>query len=91
VCSGWAADHSPPGVADALGETVTDDRIRVADLRLSWTESQWLDGQTAGSLGVVRGLPIAGASPRGAVDLSRTGADAEFTKLTFDLKRVQLL
>ena len=76
---------------DSLGDTLTLDQWRVADIKLSWSQSGWLDGVTAGSLGVAKGLPMAGASHPHDADLSRSNGNPDFTKIVFDLRRVQPL
>jgi hemolysin activation/secretion protein len=74
---------------DILGQAATFDQTSVADVKLSASQSGWLDGVTAGSLGLAKGLSVLAASRPGAANLSRPNADPQFTKLEFDVRRVQ--
>jgi hemolysin activation/secretion protein len=54
-------------------------------------ENGFLDGTSSLTLSVEQGLPIFGASPNGSLELSRPGADTDFTKLITTLRRGQIL
>jgi hemolysin activation/secretion protein len=76
---------------DMLASNVNLDQWRIADIKLSWSQSGWFDGITAGSLGLAKGLPMAGASHPHDLNLSRVNGDPDFTKAVFDIKRIQPL
>jgi hemolysin activation/secretion protein len=74
-----------------LNSPFSHDRWRVLDAALTYAESGFLDGASSATLGVAQGLPILGASPNGTASLSRPGANTDFTKVTFSLRRAQPL
>jgi hemolysin activation/secretion protein len=65
---------------DILSQAATFDQTSVADVKLSASQSGWLDGVTAGSLDVAKGLSVLSASRPGAATLSRLNGDRQFTK-----------
>lgn len=71
------------------GQTISFDRWRVGDVKLSWTHTGWLAGVDSASVGLAKGLPMLGGSHRGSEGLSRADADPGFTKATVDLGRLQ--
>jgi hemolysin activation/secretion protein len=70
---------------------LSHDQWRSLDASLTYVETGFLNGSSSLTLGIVRGLPILGASPNGSPELSRPGADTDFTKLTTTLRRGQIL
>jgi len=74
-----------------LGSVYSQDTWRVFDMKTSWSENGWLDGSTAATVGMAKGVTLAGSSHQGDANLSRTNANPDFTKVTMDAKRVQPL
>jgi hemolysin activation/secretion protein len=70
---------------------LSHDQWRTADASLTYIENGFLNGTSSVSFGMEQGLPIFGASPNGSPELSRAGADTDFTKLTASLRRGQIL
>jgi hemolysin activation/secretion protein len=70
---------------------LSHDQWRSVDGSLTYIENGFLNGTSSLTLGIVQGLPILGASPNGSPELSRAGADTDFTKLTTTLRRGQIL
>lgn len=70
---------------------LSHDQWRTVDTALTYIENGFLNGTTSATLGLEQGLPILGASPNGSPELSRPGADTDFTKLTASLRRAQIL
>ena len=86
--SGFAA-HSAD--VATLGKPFSHDDWRTIDAGLTFVESGWLDGASSIAVTVTQGLPILGATPTGAPELSRPGAAADFTKISLVARRVQRL
>jgi len=74
---------------EMLGAPYSNDKWRVADIKASWSENGWMNGGTAASVGVAKGVPMAGSSRSGDPNLSRTNANPDFTKIIMDAKRIQ--
>jgi hemolysin activation/secretion protein len=74
---------------EALGNSLSFDQTRVADVKLSWSQSGWWDGVTSASIDAARGLPVLNASHKDGALLSRAKGDPDFTKLTAELRRAQ--
>lgn len=72
---------------ETLGVPFSRDRWRTAELRLSYSELGFLDGATAVSLGLTRGLGLSG----GSVAPSRLDANGHFTKFSGEVRRIQPL
>lgn len=79
---------------DQRWNRLNTDRWWTLDAKLIWSQSNWFDGVNSASVGVARGLPGLGAvnanpgmTPGGA---SHAG-DPQFTKATFDFRRIQSL
>ncbi len=76
-------------VQDAKVQTAglpfSHDKWRVADLSLSYLHSDFLGGGLGLTSDVAEGLGIFGATPAGSPNLSRLGANPEFTKVTATL------
>jgi len=72
-------------------DLLSRDQWRVADVKLSWSQSGWLGGVTSGSVDGAKGLPILSASQSHDPVLSRVNGDPDFSKITVDLHRVQPL
>jgi hemolysin activation/secretion protein len=70
---------------------LSHDQWRTVDTALTYIENGFLNGTTLATLALAQGLPILGASPNGSPELSRPGADTDFTKLTASLRRAQIL
>jgi len=70
---------------------LSHDQWRTVDASLTYIESGFLDGTSSLTFGIEQGLPIFGASQNGSPELSRSGADTDFTKLTTTLRRGQIL
>lgn len=70
---------------------LSHDQWRTADASLTYIENGFLNGTSSLTFGIEQGLPILGASPNGSPELSRAGADTDFTKLTTSLRRGQIL
>jgi hemolysin activation/secretion protein len=75
----------------SVGLPVSHDQWRTADASLTYIENGFLNGTSSLTFGIEQGLAIFGASPNGSPDLSRAGADTDFTKLTTTLRRGQIL
>jgi hemolysin activation/secretion protein len=75
----------------SVGLSVSHDQWRTADASLTYIENGFLNGTSSLTFGIEQGLAIFGASPNGSPDLSRAGADTDFTKLTASLRRGQIL
>jgi hemolysin activation/secretion protein len=67
---------------DILGEGLSHDQWRVADISVTYLHSSFLGGSWAASVDLAQGLPILGASENRAPELSRQGAVTDFTKIT---------
>jgi len=76
---------------EAFGSPIAFDQTRVADVKLSWSQSGWLDGVTSANIDVARGLPVMGASHPHDANLSRVNGDPNFTKITAELRRAQAI
>lgn len=76
---------------EALGQRIVDDKGTVAEVGLSWQQVGWLKGTTTGTLTISHGLEIFGAIGRSALLPSVAGFKPNFTKLTYDLQRVQIV
>ncbi|MEQ9519142.1 MAG: ShlB/FhaC/HecB family hemolysin secretion/activation protein [Parvibaculum sp.] len=70
---------------------ISDDRLRVARVKLSYFRIDEWDGVNLVSLGVSQGLDILGASGAGHRWASRFDGNVQFTKLTAELRRHQKL
>ena len=77
--------------SDVNDAALSTDYWRVLDTKASWSQNGWLGGGTAATVGMAKGVTMAGSSHKGNANLSRTNADPAFTKFTFDGKRVQPL
>jgi hemolysin activation/secretion protein len=75
----------------ALSKPFSHDKWRSVDAALTYVENGFLDGTSSLTFGVEQGLPILGATPNGSPNLSRAGADTDYTKLTTTLRRSQIL
>src|SRR6185295_17666193 len=71
---------------DILGSPLSHDDWRVADLGISYLSNDLLGGAWTANVDVAQGLPVLGASPNGAPDLSRFGGRVDFTKLSGGLR-----
>jgi hemolysin activation/secretion protein len=76
---------------NTIAGLLSHDQWRTADASLTYIENGFLNGTSSLTFGIEQGLPILGASPNGSADLSRPGADTDFTKLTASLRRGQIL
>lgn len=70
---------------------ISDDRLRVARIKLSYLRIDEWDGVNLATLGVAQGLDILGASGAGHRWASRFDGNVQFTKLTGELRRHQTL
>jgi hemolysin activation/secretion protein len=73
------------------GVDFSHDRLRVLRLSLSYDRADSWDGVSAVRGTVHKGLPVFGASARGAALASRADGDPDFLKFTLDLTRLQQL
>jgi len=74
-----------------LGSNISFDEWRTADVKWVWSQSGWFNGDTSADFDLDKGLPVAGASRRFSANLSRANGNPDFTKLTADIKRLQVL
>jgi hemolysin activation/secretion protein len=75
----------------ALAQPFSHDKWRTADAALTYVENGFLNGTSSLTIGIEQGLPILGATSNGSSSLSRAGADTDFTKLTANLRRAQIV
>ena len=85
-------------ITDRNNAGLNTDRWWVADAKVVWSRSNWLNGVSTASFGVAHGLPGLGAvksdnpaaanATPGAVTPTHDG-DSQFTKLTVDIRRIQ--
>jgi hemolysin activation/secretion protein len=64
-----------------LGQKISHDQWRVADLALTYLYNGFLDGDWTATFDVAKGLPVLGATANHSPELS-LGGDPDFTKLT---------
>lgn len=74
-----------------LGTDLTQDRIRALRLSATYdTVDQWR-GYNIGTLTLTRGIPAFGASDENDLNISRAGAEPDFTKAELQYKRLQAI
>ena len=76
---------------EELGQTITDDRLRVLRADLSYQLQDKWDGLNAFGVGISQGLGILGATDDDSQTKSRSDGKSTFTKLTANATRVQML
>ena len=64
-----------------LGQKISHDQWRVADLAVTYLRNDFLEGNWAATIDASQGLPVFGATPNHSPALS-LGGDPDFTKLT---------
>ncbi len=77
--------------SDAVGEPLSADDLRVVQLGIRTDFADRYAGLTLVDVALHQGLRILGASKAGDPNLSRAGADGQFTKLTAQAVRIQPL
>lgn len=73
------------------GQVFSHDKWRVADLAATYTQNGFWSGNSSATVDVAQGLTILGATGDGSPELSRPGAKTDFTKVTGNLRRIQVL
>ena len=73
------------------GEVFSHDKWRVADLAATYTQNGFFYGNSSATVDVAQGLTILGATGDGSPELSRPGAKTDFTKVTGNFRRIQVL
>ena len=71
--------------------TLPDDNGTVAEASLTWQQAGWLNGATTVTVSVARGLIILGANGNSSAQIKEQGAKPDFTKLSYDFQRTQIL
>jgi hemolysin activation/secretion protein len=66
---------------DILGVGISHDKWRVADIALTYSANNWLDGAFSSTVDIAQGLPVLGASPSHSPELSLAGRSV-FTKFS---------
>lgn len=74
-----------------LGTRLSRDAWRVADIGLSYSSNQFLDGGLTANIDMAQGLPFLAASQNGSPDLSRPDGRVDFTKITAGFRFVRPL
>jgi len=74
-----------------LGTDLSHDQWRVADIGVSYSSNNFLNGVVTANAGIAQGLPVLGATDNGSPDLSRPGARVDFTKITGGFRFVRPL
>ena len=67
---------------NVLGVNLSDDKWRVLDAALTYQQTNLLGGSFSGSVDLAQGLHILGATDNDSPDLSRMGAQTDFTKFS---------
>ncbi|SMH30189.1 ShlB/FhaC/HecB family hemolysin secretion/activation protein [Azospirillum agricola] len=75
----------------ALGEKLSEDRLRVLTAGLSYDVSDGWDGTNLVTVQLSKGLDILNATRSGSADLSRAGGRSDFRKITLTAQRNQKL
>ncbi len=75
----------------AIGETITDDRLRIATAGFSFDMLDAYNGVNQLSFEVSQGLNIMDESSTGSENISRATAHSDFTKYNIDISRSQHL
>jgi hemolysin activation/secretion protein len=86
---GFTVQDATVNVLD--GQVFSHDKWRVADLAATYTQSGFWNGNSSATFDVAQGLTILGATGDGSPELSRPGAKTDFTKVTGNLRRIQVL
>jgi hemolysin activation/secretion protein len=73
------------------GDPLTEDRYTAFDVRTTYSQVGFLQGATVVSVGFTRGLTAWGNENSGDIARSRTGAQTNFTKLSGEIRRIQLI
>jgi hemolysin activation/secretion protein len=74
---------------DILGTPLTKDDIRAVRFNLNYQKADSWAGQNMVDATLSQGLPFLGASRPGQLDLSRAGANPDFTKFNLGASRLQ--
>lgn len=75
--------------SDILGTPLTRDRIRALRLGLNYDLADQWAGYSAINLVVSQGIDLIGATEAGSLNQSRAGAKPDFSKIEFNLSRLQ--
>lgn len=86
---GFTVQDATVNVLD--GQVFSHDKWRVADLAATYTQNGFWYGNSSATVDVAQGLTILGATGDGSPELSRPGAKTDFTKVTGNLRRIQVL
>ncbi len=76
---------------DAAGSLLTLDKLRVLKIGGTYDFADRFQGSNIIELELARGLDIFGASEEGSANLTRSGGQVDFTKVTFGARRNQPL
>ncbi|HUK09657.1 MAG TPA: ShlB/FhaC/HecB family hemolysin secretion/activation protein [Stellaceae bacterium] len=85
---GWTYQDA---TVNAAGMQFSHDHWNVLDVGATYSQNGFWEGNTTGVIDIAQGLQIFGATENDSPSLSRIGAHTDFTKITFTLKRAQLL
>ena len=88
---GYLGFTSRNSKTDLLNENITDDRLRILKLGMTYDFVDRLRGVNLFSLGLSKGMNIMDASGPGSLKLSRADGRSDFTKLSGDILRLQEL